>query len=71
MLIETTESYRLESEWEVKEFIEKVKAEASEKGYVIKSYTSTLKQKKQKGEVIDEGYLLRVTKVYSSFWDAI
>lgn len=69
MLIETVESYRKESEYDVKSFIEEQKADAEAKGYTIKSYSSTFKQKKQKGEVIDEGYLVKIVKVHANFWE--
>jgi hypothetical protein len=71
ILIENTEQYRLDSEEEVTEFIEKAKAIAAEKGYTIKSYSSTKKQRKRKGEVIAEGYLVKITKSYESFWDEV
>jgi hypothetical protein len=68
-LLEKTESYRCNSENEAKEFIEKVKEEASEGGYTVKSYSSTLKEKKAKKEIVDSGYLVKISKIYGDFWE--
>lgn len=68
-LISVVEQYRLDSEEEVKEFIDSVKATADEKGYSIKSYSSTLKEKKKKGVVVADGYLVKIAKEYDVFWD--
>ena len=29
------------------------------------------KEKKSKGEIIDDGYLVKVAKVYGGFWDGL
>lgn len=63
------ESYRFENESEVKEFIESEKSKAFDDGYTLKSYSSTYKEKKAKGEVIDAGYCVVTEKIYSDFWD--
>lgn len=68
--IEVKETFKLGTEEEVKAFIEKSKEEAFEKGYVLSSYTSTLKEKKSKGEVIDMGYCVTLVKKFNNFWEA-
>lgn len=63
------EVYRVDTEEEVRAFNEELKADAIENGYVLKSYSYTLKEKKLKGEVIDQAYVVKVVKEYAGFWD--
>ena len=58
-LVETTEVYRVDSEDECKAIIEEAK-----KTSIVKKYGAVKKEKKQKGEVIDEWFKLSITK----FW---
>lgn len=69
MLNQTTEIYRVDTEEEVQAFIEEAKADAIENGYVLKSCSYTLKEKKAKGEVIDSAYQVKVVKDYTGFWE--
>lgn len=64
-----TEVYRIDSEEEVRAFNEELKAEALDGGYILKSYSYTLKEKKSKGEVIDSAYQVKVVKEFSGFWE--
>lgn len=66
---QVTENYRVDTEEEVQAFNEQLKEEAIEEGYVLKSYSYTLKEKKAKGEVIDSAYAVKVVKEYSAFWE--
>jgi hypothetical protein len=50
---------------------ERFKNEAHSEGYVLSAFSYTKKEKKSKGEIIDEGYLVKVTKVYGGFWDGL
>ena len=68
-LLKVTAEYRVESEEEAKQMNEDFKKEVREQGYVLNSFAYTRKEKKSKGEVIDEGYLVKVVKVYGGFWD--
>jgi hypothetical protein len=70
-LLKVTEEYRAESEQEVKEMNERFKAEAKSEGYVLNAFSYTKKEKKAKGEIVDEGYLVKVAKVYGGFWDGL
>ena len=63
------ESYRIDTEEEVQAFNDQLKDEAIEEGYVLKSYSYTLKEKKAKGEVIDSAYAVKVVKEYAPFWE--
>ena len=64
-----TEVYRIDSEEEVRAFNEELKAEALNEGYILKSYSYTLKEKKSKGDVIDSAYQVKVVKEFSGFWE--
>ena len=70
-LLKVTEEYRAESEQEVKEMNEQFKERAKTEGYVLSAFSYTKKEKKSKGEVIDDGYLVKVAKVYGGFWDGL
>ena len=68
-ILETTTKIRVNTEEEAKITIEKFKAEAFDKGYKIKKASYEYKSKKSKKEIVDEGYLVSITQVYSDFWD--
>ena len=70
-LLKVVEEYRAESEQEVKEMNEQFKTEAKSEGYILNAFYYTKKEKKQSGEIIDEGYLVKVAKVYGGFWDGL
>lgn len=64
-----TEVYRIDTEEEVRAFNEELKAEALDEGYILKSYSYTLKEKKSKGDVADSAYQVKVVKEFSGFWE--
>jgi hypothetical protein len=68
-LMQVVETYRIDSEKEVEEFINQEKKRAEEDGYILKGYSSDHKEKKSKGEIVDEAELVKLTKVYGSFWE--
>ena len=68
-LLKVVEEYRAESEQEVKEMNEQFKTEAKSEGYILNAFSYTKKEKKKSGEIIDDGYLVKVAKVYGGFWD--
>ena len=67
-LLKTTEEYRTDSELEAKDLMEKFRSEASEKGYSLGACGYTYKEKKAKGEVIDQAWIVKVVKIYSEVW---
>ena len=67
--VEKTQKYRCESENEAKEQMENFRKEAQEKGYLIKKMGYEYKNKKAKGEIIDECWVLSVTSVYANLWE--
>lgn len=66
ILLNNTETYRVDTEEEAKALIEEIKENASD--YIVDSYSSVRKEKKKKGEIIAEGYQVKITKKYSDFW---
>ena len=70
-LLKVVEEYRAESEQEVKEMNEQFKTEAKSEGYILNTFSYTKKEKKKSGDIIDDGYLVKVAKVYGGFWDGL
>lgn len=68
-ILKVTEEYRTESELEAKELMEKFRTEAGEKGYSLGASGYTYKNKKSKGEIIDEAWIVKVVKNFGSVWD--
>ena len=60
-LIKTTEEHRADSELEVTELINAAKADNR---YLLSKYSSVKKERKQKGEIVDEYYIVTLVKVF-------
>lgn len=69
-LLNTTEVFRIDTEEEVQAAIEEEKSLANEQGYILKGYSSKIKEKKSKGEIIDQGYEVTFKKEFNTFWEA-
>ena len=61
-LVSTVETYRVDTESEATKAIEEAKNDGS---YVLGKYTSEHKERKSKGEVIDEYWKLSLTKLFN------
>lgn len=61
-LVSTVETYRVDTEIEATKAIEEAKQEGS---YTLGKYTSEHKERKAKGEVIDEYWKLTLTKMFN------
>ena len=61
-LISVTETYRVDTETEAAKIIEEAKVDGK---YVLSKYSSVKKERKQKGEIVDEWYKLTLTKVFT------
>jgi len=61
-LVRTTEVYRVDTESEAKEFIEQQKKNGA---YEVSKYSSELKQRKMKGEIVDEWYRVTIVKNFN------
>ena len=60
-LLSTTEVYRVDSDIEAQELISGAKADGR---YILAKYSSVKKERKQKGEVIDEYYKVTLVKSF-------
>ena len=70
-LLKITAEYRAESEEEAKQMNEDFKEQARKEGYILNSFSYAKKEKKAKRNIIDDGYLVKVVKVYGGFWDGL
>jgi len=68
-ILKQTEEYRTDSEEEAIKLIEHYREDAKEKGYTLGASGYTYKTKKAKGEIIDEAWVVKVTKVLGGVWD--
>ena len=59
---------RADNEIEAKELMEQIRGEAAEKGYSVGAWLYTYKEKKAKGEIIDEAWLVKAVKIYGGIW---
>ena len=67
-LVSTTEVYRVDDEASAAALIEKAKHDSM---YDLSKYSSVKKEKKQKGEIIDEWYQVSLTKKFNDEKDPI
>lgn len=61
-LVKVVETYRLSNEKEVENFLKELKEDPT---FEVSKYSSTKKEKKQKGEVVDEWIRFEVTKLFN------
>lgn len=61
-LIKQTDEITVGTEEEANALIESFKEKAKTEGFEIVSYSTTLKEKKAKGEVIDSYYICKIVK---------
>lgn len=66
--LERTNKYRVDSEEEAKNLIEKFREEASG-NYILKKAGYEYKTKKAKGEIIGECWVVTATMVYGTLWE--
>lgn len=66
-LVSTVETYRVDTEEEATKAIEEAK---NDKTYVLGKYTNEHKERKSKGEVIDEYWKLTLTKLFNDIKEA-
>lgn len=61
-LVKTTETYRVDSDAEVLEMVKEAKESLQ---WTLEGHTSKKKQVKQKGEIVDEYFMLTLTKSFN------
>ena len=64
-LIKVTNEVRVETESDADEFHKQLQKEAENIGCILSTFTKTLRQKKSKGEVVDEYYQIKYTYVFN------
>lgn len=67
--LKTTIEVRCYSEEEAKDFLEDFRKKSQEEGYTVGANGYTYKSKKSKGEIVEEGWLCKCTKIHEDFWD--
>lgn len=65
-LLKTTEEHRADNEAEATELINAAKADGR---YVLAKYSSVKKERKAKGEIIDEYFIVTLVKVFDDAKD--
>ena len=60
-LIKTTEEHRADNESEAAELINAAKADGR---YTLSKYSSVKKERKQKGEIVDEYFIVTLVKIF-------
>ena len=60
-LIKTTEEHRADTEAEAAELIDAAKSDGR---YILSKYSSVHKEKKQKGEIVDDYFIVTLVKVF-------
>jgi hypothetical protein len=65
-LLKTTEEHRADSEVEAAELINAAKSDGR---YVLSKYSSVKKERKAKGEIIDEYFIVTLVKVFDDAKD--
>ena len=61
-LINVTETYRVDTEQEAADLINEAKTNGS---YILSKYSSAKKEKKAKGEILDEWYHVALAKTFN------
>ena len=61
-LMKQTDEIMVETEEQAKALIESFKEKSKKEGFEITNYSSTLKEKKSKGEVINSFWIVKIVK---------
>lgn len=67
-VIKSTVQYKVATEDEAKALVDAVQEKGATEGYEVAGYKIVRKQKKSKGEIIAEAYLVEITCKYGEFW---
>lgn len=68
-LLKETKEFKAETEAEAKAIVEKFQADGLEKGFSVIKWSADYKTKKSKGEIIADGWLLKITIGINDFWE--
>lgn len=67
--LKVTEEYRAYSEQEAIDALNEARAKQNIEGYTLGANGYKYKTKKAKGEIVDQGWTVSITKIYNEFWD--
>lgn len=67
--LKVTEEFRAYSEEEAIAAINKAREAQNTEGYQLGANGYKYKSKKSKGEIVDEAWIVTVTKIYNEVWD--
>lgn len=65
ILMKKVETYKIDTMENAEAFVEQVKKDLDHEGYEVKSYKIVKKEKKSKGIVVEEFYIVEFTKVWN------
>ena len=68
-IIRTTEEIKAYTEQEAKDIMETIRLEAGSKGYIVGASGYTHKERKARGAVVDECWMIKVVKIYGTMWE--
>ena len=68
-ILKTTREFRVNTDEEAKKLIAEESELAIQNGYSVIKASYDYKEKKSKGEVIDSGFLVKITYHFSNFWE--
>lgn len=68
-LIKSTNEIRVETKDEADELHKKMTKEAEERDFTLSAWSETKKEKKSKGEVIEEWYIVKYTFIFNDAKD--
>lgn len=64
-LVKRTDEYKVDTEKEAQDLIDKTKTEQSSEGFELTNFGSAAKNKKLKGEIIDSWFIVKLTKQFN------
>lgn len=67
--LKVTEELRAYTEEEALKLIEEARNAQAAEGYILGANGYKYKTKKAKGEVIDEAWVVSISKIYNEVWD--
>ena len=67
--LKVTEEFRAYTEEEAIEALENARVNQNKEGYTLGTNGYKYKTKKSKGEIIDEAWVVSMTKIYNEVWD--
>lgn len=70
-ILETKQTYCVDTEVEAKDLIEEFRASAQTKGYTIKKSGYEYKKKTSKGDIIGEKWVVTVVMTHGTLWEEL